>query len=173
MVGLGRDRDEAVAGRENAVRNQRLMVVAVGPQRAPAHRILVGYLFAQRQDAVVHRDVDELTLSGLARGVNRGDHAQRRQRARIDIAHGGAGAIDRPALGAGEARQPAHRLGHDVEGRPVNVGTAAGSRIAKAANRAINQRRLAFAKGLIAKAHAVHRARRASSRPGRPRYRPA
>ena len=70
-----------------------------------------------------------------------------------------AGAISGAPFGPGKADQPAHRLRYHVKARAVGIGARAGSRVAEAANRGIDQRGLAFMKLLIVKAEAVHRPR--------------
>ncbi len=157
MVGLGRDSDGAVLGREDAIGNERRMVVAARACHAALHRILVNHLLGERENRVVHRDVHELALSSAARGMDRGDHSESGKRARIGIANIRAGAISGAAFRPGEADQPAHRLRYHVEAGPVRVGARAGSGVAEAADSGVDQRGLSFMKLFVTKAETVHR----------------
>ena len=116
----------------------------IGQQRriGSAHRPgddAVGQVRADhtREDAELtfeHRDVDELPASGLLSGVERGQDAERRVHAGRDVGDRDAAADTRAAGFPGYADQAALRLDHEVERRPVAVGTV----LSEARNRTIN-----------------------------------
>ena len=87
-----------------------------------------------------------------------GDHAERHQRAGEEVADGGAAGIAAGAVGAVDVGEAAHRLGHDVEGGPVGVRAFAGPRVAEAAERRVDDLRVALADHLVAQPKPVHHA---------------
>ena len=62
------------------------------------------------------------------------------------------------APGAVDVGEAAHRLGDDVEGGPVGVGALAGPRVAEAAQRRVDDPRVALADRLVAQPEPVHHA---------------
>ena len=57
-----------------------------GSRTTPRARVGVDDRLAQREDRVVHRHVEELSLARPPRRVNRGHDAERGERAGIDVA---------------------------------------------------------------------------------------
>ena len=122
-----------------------------------ACRVVVDDRFAQGEDAVVHRHVEELAGAAAGDAVQRRNHAEGGQ---------GAGGRCRPPRGRpappGRPSSPvvpthaAHALSHDVEGGPVAVGALAGARVAEAAHRGVDQGGPAGAQGFVAEADALH-----------------
>ena len=130
---------------------------------APGGAVVREHGLAKEVDAVDHGDVHELALAGAPRVVHAGDDAERHQRPGEQVADGGAAGVAAAgtvvvAPGAVDVGEAAHRLGHDVEGGPVGVGALAGPRVAEAAERRVDDSRVALADDLVAQPEPVHHA---------------
>ena len=158
VIGRTGDRDPAVAGRKHPERAQQGMGVAFGPRHLAGVGMLVDHPLAQGKDGVVHRDVDELAFAGALGVAHRRQDADGQQHRRHDVADPGADLQRVLAVRAGDAHDPAHRLRHDVEGRPVGIGTGARTRIAEAAHGGIDQAGVELGQALVGQTQALHRA---------------
>ena len=132
------------------------MGVAFGPRHLAGIGMLVDDPLAQGKDRVVHGDVDELALAGAFGVAHRGEDADGQQHRRDDIADPGADLQRVLAVRAGDAHDPAHRLRHDVEGRPVGIGTRARTRIAESAHGGIDQARVELGQAFVGQSQALH-----------------
>ena len=133
------------------------MAVALGPGNLVGVRILINDPFAERQNGVVHRDVDELPLTGFVGTIHRGHQSERRERSGQGIAHAGSD-LRRRTLRSGDAHHAAHRLRDDVVRRPVHVGALAGARIAETTDRRIDELRVDLVQRLVTEPELVHHA---------------
>src|SRR5665213_2567536 len=148
--------DETVGRRIDAEGQQEGVVVALRSRNLMAEGILVHDPLADAEHRIDHGHVEELALPRRARMQHRADDAQRR----IERRHGVADAwpdLDRLAAGqAGDPHHAAHGLGDHVIGRPVEVRTVAGARVAEAADGGIDQLRMQRRQGLVGQAQPVH-----------------
>ena len=90
--------------------------------------------------------------------MDAGNNAERHECSGEQIADGGASRVARGTRGTVDVGEAAHRLGDDVEGRPVGVGALAGARVAEAAQRRVDDLRVALADHLVAQPKPVHHA---------------
>ena len=111
---------------------------------------------AHRQDGVDHADIDELAAAGLVGAQDGADDADGAHGGGHQVADAGADLHRRVLVGAGDRHDAAERLGHDVVGRPVGVGAAAGAPVAEAADGGVDQLGEALVQGLVAQAQAIH-----------------
>ncbi len=111
---------------------------------------------ADREDRVDHADIDELALAGLVGAQDRRDDAEGAGDRRHDVADAGADLHRRVLVGPGDGHDAAHRLADHVVGRKVRIGALAGADVAEAADRGVDQLRVARVQRLVAEAQAIH-----------------
>ena len=155
-VGMCRDGHEAVLGGEHAERAEQGMMVALGMGQRLCVGMLVHDALADREDRVDHADIDELPLAGLVGAEDRRDDAEGARDRRHDVADAGADLHRRILVRAGDGHDAAHRLADHVVGREVRVGTLARAHVAEAADRGIDQLRVAGVQRFVAEAEAIH-----------------
>ena len=93
-----RNCDGAVARRKNIERTEHRSAVPARLTDDAGARVAVNDHLAQRENRVVHRDVEKLALPCPPRRMNRGHHAKRRERAGIDVADARTGFVTRRCL---------------------------------------------------------------------------
>ena len=134
------------------------MLVAIRRRHHAGHRILMHQPFADAENSVVHRHIDELALTTALRQPYCGDDAEGAHQTWHDVADPRPGFHRCIGARPGNAHQATHGLRDDVEGRPVGIGAAAGTRIAKAAHCGIHQPWVLRAQGFIGEAQSIHHA---------------
>ena len=155
-VCMRRDRHEAVLRGEHAERAEQGMVVALGMRQRVGIGMLVHDALADGEDRIDHAHVHELSLAGLVSPEDRRDDAERAGDRRHDVADTGADLHRRVLVGSGDGHDAAHGLTDDVVRREVCVGAPAGADVAEAADRGVDQLRIASVQRLVAEAEAVH-----------------
>ena len=171
LVHRARDRDEAVAHREQSERAEQGVAVAFRAGDLVRVRILIDDAFAEREHGVVHRDVDELPLTGLVGAIHRGHEAECGQCGGQRIADAGSD-LGRRTFRPGDTHHAAHRLRDDVVRRPVDVRALAGARVAEAADRGIDEFRVDRRAATRSRDRVCPSRRRDSFRPARRRRAP-
>lgn len=132
------------------------MMIALRPRQDTVERSLPHAALAHRKHGVGHRDVDDLSLAGPPRMVDRRQHAEAQHHARDDVAHPRPDLRRRRGVGAGDRHDAAHRLRDDVERRPILIGGSPGTRVAETAQASIDEPRVDRAQHVPAQTQPVH-----------------
>lgn len=82
------------------------MMIALRPRQDTVERSLPHAALAHRKHGVGHRDVDDLSLAGPPRMVDRRQHAEAQHHARDDVAHPGPTFVGVAASGPVIAMMP-------------------------------------------------------------------
>src|SRR5580704_18521893 len=101
-----RNCDGTIARRKNIKRTQHWSAVPARLTDDAGARIAVNEHLAQRENRVVHRDVEKLALPCPPRRMNRRHHAKRRERAGIDVTDAWTGFVPGTAFRTRDRDQP-------------------------------------------------------------------
>ncbi len=114
----GGDDHVAVLGLIDLERRDRCVARAQGARNLAVRRISNDQIFHQRDLAIEHRNVDTPAFAGSAPVIKRGEHADGRVNARCDVTDRSTDTDRRLSGMPGDADDAAHRLHHEIIGRP-------------------------------------------------------
>ena len=157
VVGRRADGNRPIGRIKDVERHDVLVLVAAGRGVGLAHHAVAGDPdFAQGHHSVDHRHVHELALARSLRVKQRRQHAHGADRARIGVADIGADDVTVGRAAPSGRDHAGHGLGDHVVGGPVHVGALARTRVAEAADGAIDEPRVALMEHLPAHSERVH-----------------
>src|SRR5690606_13022491 len=146
----------AVGCAHNAIGAEEGMAVAFGTRHATGIAILIDDALAGGKHAVDHGNIDKLPDARSPRFHQRHEDADHGEEAGYEIPNAWPDLDGRLGIGSGDPHHAAHRLPDDIERWPGRIGTLTRSRIAKSADRRINEPGIARREPLIGKVKPLH-----------------
>jgi len=141
LIGLflrRRDGDLAIGGAEHAIRRDDRVIVAAAIRRLSGRKIIRGEKSQYADHRIGEGGADGIPPPRAAAAHKRGTHSERTLEAGNQVGDRRPGPHWRPIRLAGYAHETAHRLGDEIEGGPVAIGSA----VAEAGDVAIDEGRI-------------------------------